>query len=110
MERSGCVAMRQCWTERRERTKPGPTGTDQLTTTKTNIPTQAVVANIGEQPPYGSISNATDDGILLLSSTFSSISGNLIQNCEDDAIDLSDPSYVTIEDNTLVHSKWGITV
>ncbi|EJK60613.1 hypothetical protein THAOC_18995, partial [Thalassiosira oceanica] len=50
----------------------------------------------------------TADGIRLLRSSFSSISGNAIQNCGDDAIDLLGSSNVTVVDNTLVNSKYGV--
>ncbi|EJK60082.1 hypothetical protein THAOC_19630, partial [Thalassiosira oceanica] len=41
-------------------------------------------------------------------SSSSSISGNLIQNCTDKAIALLNLTDVTVENNTLVDSNWGI--
>ncbi|EJK54994.1 hypothetical protein THAOC_25326 [Thalassiosira oceanica] len=49
-----------------------------------------------------------EDGIELKSSTSSSISGNSIRSCDNDAINLFDSSNVTIKDNTLANNDWGI--
>ena len=50
----------------------------------------------------------TDDGMNLARSNSSSISGNLVQKCSDMAILLLASNGVTVEDNTIVNSKWGL--
>ncbi|EJK44397.1 hypothetical protein THAOC_37064 [Thalassiosira oceanica] len=48
------------------------------------------------------------DGIFIEDANSLVVSGNSIQNCGVVAIHLKDSSHVTVEDNTLVDSKWGV--
>ncbi|EJK45558.1 hypothetical protein THAOC_35823, partial [Thalassiosira oceanica] len=54
------------------------------------------------------VRNMKEDGMHLRDTAMSSIRGNSINNCEDPAISLYYSSHITVENNTLVDSKWGI--
>ena len=63
-----------------------------------------------QNPPCSNntIGDMKEDGIYLESSALSSIIGNLIQICGDAAIYLQDSAHITVEDNALANSYWGI--